>query len=159
MWLASTKTAVVSMSSAVGSATRNFIDGVNGTEIKNNRMYVRESSLREAFDRIVQEPGLNVNPNRDSAIIAGTIVVGAKAPAIIDGAGKFIAPICGAYGAGAAAAASRTIDYLIQNADKLQRTATVMRNVATRPYINSTQTIQQIMRAPPLYKTLELRTV
>jgi RHS repeat-associated protein len=44
-------------------------------------------------------------------------------------------------------AVSQTVNTLIQNADRLKKTATVMNNIASRPYINSTQTIQQIMRA------------
>jgi len=128
VWLDSTKTAVVSMSSAVGSATRSFIDGVNGTHIKNDRMYVRQSALREAFDRIVQEPGAIVNPNRDAAVIAGTIVAGVKGPAVVEAAGKFIALICAKYGAGAAGAAIFTQQMLLD----------AMRNI-------STQTINKIL--------------
>jgi len=37
------------------------------------------------------------------------------------------------------------VDYLIKNAHSLQRTNTVMNNAASRSYINSTQTIQNIM--------------
>jgi hypothetical protein len=49
--------------------------------------------------------------------------------------------------AGTAIRHSRQVTSLINNASKLKRTATVMKNVASRPYINSTQTIQNIMRA------------
>jgi len=47
--------------------------------------------------------------------------------------------------AGAGVAAAPVVNNLIKNADRLNRTATVMKNIATRPYIKSTQLIQQIM--------------
>lgn len=46
-----------------------------------------------------------------------------------------------------AAAQTKTITALIKNAGKLKRTATVLKNLATRPYINSTLTIQNIMKS------------
>ena len=41
------------------------------------------------------------------------------------------------------------VQNLIRNAANLNRTGTVMNNVGTRPYIQSTQLIQEIMRAAP----------
>jgi hypothetical protein len=42
---------------------------------------------------------------------------------------------------------AQATDYLVRNADKLNRTKTVMSNIGTRPYINSTLLIQQIMQS------------
>jgi hypothetical protein len=92
VWIASTRTAITTMSSARGSATRSFTVGVNGSYIKNDRLYVRQSALREAFDRIVQEPGAIVDPNRDAAVIAGTIILGAGT---VRAANKFNQAQCG----------------------------------------------------------------
>ena len=39
------------------------------------------------------------------------------------------------------------INNLIKNASNLKRTATVIKNIASRPYINSTITIQNILKA------------
>jgi hypothetical protein len=64
--------------------------------------------------------------------------------AIKSGASSFKATI---KAAGTAIKQSRQVTSLINNASKLKRTATVMKNVASRPYIESTQTIQNIMKA------------
>lgn len=51
----------------------------------------------------------------------------------------------------------KIVDYLIKNASKLKRTKTVLGHASKRPYINSTYTIQNIMRAgkPIADKTLK----
>jgi hypothetical protein len=77
---------------------------------------------------------------------AGVVLAGsatASTGAVVAGATTIVAT----GGVGVTGALAKTVDHLVKNAQSLQRTATVMNNVATRPYINSTQTIQQIMRA------------
>jgi len=44
---------------------------------------------------------------------------------------------------------ARTVNNLIRTADQLQRSNTVQRKAAERPYIQSTHLLQQIMRAAP----------
>ena len=83
----------------------------------------------------------------------GVLVAGsatASTGAVIAGAST----IAVAGGTGATGALAKTVDSLVNNADKLQRTVTVMKNVTTRPYIDSTQTIQQIMKAASPIKDL-----
>ena len=52
---------------------------------------------------------------------------------------------------------TRTVTKLINNASKLKRSKTVMNHISSRPYINSTQTIQNIMKAAKPTQDLSLK--
>ena len=64
---------------------------------------------------------------------------------IADGAQQIGTAVSGWFGG----SGKKVVNNLINNAHNLQRTNTVMNNVGSRPYIQSTQLIQEIMRAAP----------
>ena len=75
------------------------------------------------------------------ALLAGSAI--ASTGAVI--AGATVART--ASGTSAATAMAKTIDYLVKNAESLKRSGTVMNNIATRPYLDSTSIIQAIMQS------------
>ncbi|MHB8107450.1 MAG: RHS repeat-associated core domain-containing protein [Candidatus Cryosericum sp.] len=52
-----------------------------------------------------------------------------------------------ASGTSTATAIAKTVDYLVENAESLKRSGTVMTEVAERPYIDSTSIIREIMQS------------
>jgi len=130
-------TATAFMASDRGFGVQSFTIGVDGAHMVDGHLYVRQEMLRAAFDSIAQQPGLIHRPVRDSIVTGVAAATALKLP----GLARRLFMASPTVASGGTAVTS----YLVKNADRLQRTATVMNNVATRPYIQSTQFIQQIM--------------
>jgi hypothetical protein len=122
-------------------------------EMLNGRVNVSADLLLKHFGSAI-DPSFSVNPNRDAAFIAGAIVAAIKAPPLIAKAFK-TAPVVVPT---VSSAAPIITNNLIKHAETLKRTATVMNNAATRPYIHSTQLIQQIIKSAPSMKDPQTAT-
>jgi len=137
IWDESTQTKTVFIASNNGLAGRSFTIGVDGTHFgASGQMYVNRNVLHDTFDHIIQTPGLVHRPVTD-AIIAGVAVgVAIKlVPTIV----RWLGP--------ATVASAPAAERLVKKASQLNRTATVMNHVSSRPYIQSTQLIQHIMQS------------
>ena len=114
-----------------------------------NLVLTVESGIENVF-RSTADTVTNLTP-RDVNVIAGTVAMTiatkglfAKYKALTFSPSLATTTVPAAVGQ-----VSPQVDLLIRNAGTLNRTTTVMSNVATRPYIHSTQLIQEIMRAAP----------
>jgi hypothetical protein len=141
-WDASTNTASITIV-AHGHLYFSIFDERKNSDVSlvDGRLHVDERLLWQYFGLAI-DPSLIHTPFKDSMIqgsIIGTFIWGGpKIPAL---ASRGINAISRWLGLG-----SPTVDYLIKNAEKLKRTNTVLNNISTRPYINSTHMVQQIMR-------------
>jgi len=73
-WNEQRTTATVSISSSHGSATHAFTVGVDGTIMANETMFVSHSLFSDTFGAIIQQPGLDHTPWRDT-LVAGAMAV------------------------------------------------------------------------------------
>jgi hypothetical protein len=135
-WSDASRTASASMAARGNSGYAEFQPGVNGSYIdpSNGRLYVDDAYLWAAFGNVI-DPGLKTDWVGEGLIVAGSIGL-AKAGIA---AGTALLTKLGIIGAAAGGAGTTaTVDYLVKNADKLQRTATVMGEFAKRPFNAST---------------------
>lgn len=98
-WNEDNNTAAILMMANKYGAYAEFVCGVDGTYINviDKQIYVKESLLWQAFGYII-DPPVVIDTVRDTAVIATTIVLAVKAPAIVNWIKTYIVPLVSSAG-------------------------------------------------------------